>query len=108
MFTVIDRDIVSEHLLVACVFSYSSKPGVDNVYSRYYVDLPKTGRRIKEIMAVRKMSNNDVADALNLTSSTAVKSWRSGRYAPSLANAVALAQLFGVRVEDIIVLATYE
>ena len=78
------------------------------MYRKFYVDLQKTGMRIKDIMAIRQMSNNDVADALNLTSSAAVKAWRNGRYAPSLANAVALAQLFAVHVEDIIVLTTYE
>lgn len=72
--------------------------------SNYYrVDLEATGVRIKLRMYECGITLEDVANMLNLGSTTAVKGWRRGDYAPTLAHAIILARILNTTVEELIV-----
>jgi putative transcriptional regulator len=56
--------------------------------------------RIRELRAVKRWSQADLADALGVSRQT-VNALETGRYDPSLPLAFKLARLFELRIEDI-------
>lgn len=66
------------------------------------IDVPATGERIAELMALNKISSSEIADVMGFTSATAVNRWKKGASCPSIDHLVMLASLFGVKVDDVI------
>ena len=66
------------------------------------IDMTATGARIKELRLKSKLSVSEVQSMLGLTSPEAIYKWEKGKYMPSIDNCLALASIFGVRVEDLI------
>ncbi|MBQ4013773.1 MAG: helix-turn-helix transcriptional regulator [Treponema sp.] len=62
-----------------------------------------TGARIKELRLKSNLSVSEVQSRVGLTSPEAIYKWEKGKYMPSIDNCLALASIFGVRVEDLIV-----
>ena len=67
------------------------------------IDMCATGTHIKELMDARKLSVQDVQDAMGLASPQAVYRWLRGSNMPSVDNLYALSRYLNVQMEDVIV-----
>ena len=67
------------------------------------INMDKTGAKIKAYMEEFGYSVADLQKILGLARPQAIYHWFSGMCIPKLDNLVVLATLFGVRVDDIIV-----
>ena len=67
------------------------------------IDMRATGTHIKELMDARKLSVQDVQDAMWLASPQAVYRWLCGSNLPSVDNLFALSRYLNVQMEDVIV-----
>ena len=70
------------------------------------IDMVATGNRIAELRDAAGLDNTDIADTLGLTTRNAIYRWLNGSALPSIDNLVVLAEMFGVRLDDIIVTNT--
>lgn len=68
------------------------------------VNLVKTGLRIENYMEVLGYSVSDIQKMLGLAGPQAVYHWLNGMCLPKLDNLVILASIFGVKVDDLIVI----
>ena len=67
------------------------------------IDMRATGTHIKELMDARKLSVQDVQEAMGLASPQAVYRWLCGSNLPSVDNLFALSRYLNVQMEDVIV-----
>ena len=67
------------------------------------IDLSATGMHLKELMDARKLSVQDVQEAMGLASPQAVYRWLCGSNLPSVDNLFALSRYLNVQMEDVIV-----
>ncbi len=67
------------------------------------IDMVATGNNIKGLMADRGLAARDVMAGLGFNNPMAVYKWIRGLSLPTLDNLVILADLLGVRMDDIIV-----
>lgn len=67
------------------------------------VDLPKTGRRIKEIREQKGITVKELQTFLGFEQPQAIYKWQRGECLPSFDNMYAMACYFGVTVDDILV-----
>ena len=67
------------------------------------IDLSATGMHLKELMNARKLSVQDVQEAMGLASPQAVYRWLRGSNMPSVDNLFALSRYLNVRMDDVIV-----
>ena len=67
------------------------------------IDVRLTGQRIQNLMKERGIKPTEVQDWLSLSCVQTVYRWMKGISVPSIDNLYALSQLFGVRMDDIIV-----
>ena len=66
------------------------------------VNLIKTGERIQQLRKERGLTAKQITDALGLIHQTYYK-WVWGNSVPSIDSLIGLADIFGVKVDDIIV-----
>lgn len=71
-------------------------------YRYDYLDLVETGSKIRWWRRRSGVSQLRLANILGISTTSVVK-WETGLCLPSLENAVRLADLFGIEVEDFIV-----
>ncbi len=69
------------------------------------VDLVRTGQNICRLRKQAGLSTADLQTALGLSSPRAIFKWQRGDCLPTVDNLVILAALFGVRIDDILVIA---
>lgn len=67
------------------------------------IDMQATGTHIKELMAARELSVQDVQDAMGLASPQAVYRWLRGSNMPSVDNLYALSRFLDVPMNNVIV-----
>lgn len=67
------------------------------------INMTETGKQIKSIMQSRGMNVKDVQVAFGFATPQAVYKWLQGKSLPTVDNLVALASLFGVLIDDIVV-----
>lgn len=67
------------------------------------INREKTGRRIRTLMRERRLSVQNVREALSLGSLQAVYHWLEGKSMPTLDNLYALSELLRVPMDDMIV-----
>ena len=67
------------------------------------IDLSATGMHLKELMNARKLSVQDVQEAMGLASPQAVYRWLNGSNMPSVDNLFALSRYLDISMEDVIV-----
>ena len=67
------------------------------------INIPETGKRIKSIMQDRGMTVKDVQTVFGFETPQAVYKWVQGKNLPTVDNLVILASLFGVLIDEIIV-----
>ena len=67
------------------------------------IDAKRTGARIGALRDAAGLDNAAIADAMGFTTRNAVYKWLRGDALPTLDNMLILADLFGVKIDDIIV-----
>lgn len=67
------------------------------------INIPETGKRIKSMMQNRGMTVKDVQTAFGFETPQAVYKWVQEKNMPTVDNLVILASLFGVLIDEIIV-----
>ena len=60
-----------------------------------------TGRNIEDMYKANGMTMTQMADMIGVTP-VAVSKWKTGRNMPTIDNFIAIAGIFGVKVDDII------
>lgn len=68
------------------------------------VDMIETGNKIKEFLKDNGIKTKDVAEALGFTSAYPVYKWINGQNLPTIDNLVALADMIGVPITDLLVI----
>ncbi len=74
-----------------------------NMYTET-VDLIATGKRIETLRKSRGYSVVEIAQYMGFTGPQAVYKWQKGLCLPDVVNLIALGRLFGVTVEDMVVM----
>ena len=67
------------------------------------IDVKATGERISELKDAAGMSVKDIQKIMGFASPYPVYKWINGKNLPTIDNLIALAELFGVKMDDIIV-----
>ena len=67
------------------------------------IDLAATGQRIKSMRQAAGISVRDLQTILGFTSPQAIYKWQHGECMPTIDNLVILASVFGVTVDEILV-----
>ena len=72
---------------------------------KYYpvIDIISTGRNISDLRKARGLSVSDLQEYFGFEAPQAIYKWQKGQSLPSTDNLYALAFLFGVTVDDIII-----
>jgi len=70
----------------------------------FSVDMEATGNRIREMRKARGITADNLADYMGFTTAQPIYKWQKGLCLPEIPNLIALSRLFGVSVEDIIVI----
>ena len=68
------------------------------------IDMKRTGENILALRKRAGLSVTDLSEALGFTRPQAVYRWQQGRSLPTVDNLVILAYLFGVTIDEILVL----
>lgn len=71
-------------------------------YLKPVLDLEATGAKIKTLMKQKGISARQLQTILGFEYVQGVYAWTQGKNAPSIDNLLILAQVFGVRMDDII------
>lgn len=67
------------------------------------IDLPKTGRRMKELCAARQITAKDLKERLHLGTVQAVYHWFGGERLPNVDNLFAMSRILKVSMDDLVV-----
>ena len=67
------------------------------------IDMEATGQNIRKLRVQSGMTIRDVQNACGITA-TSVCNWQNGKSVPSVDNLVILAQIWHVKMDDIIVI----
>ncbi len=67
------------------------------------VDLKKTGENINRLRVKNNMSVKELQDVFGFTTPQAIYKWQHGTALPTVDNLVVLANVFGVTVDEILV-----
>ena len=67
------------------------------------IDMVRTGNNITRLRKESGLSVRDLQRMLGFTTPQAIYKWQQGRALPTLDNLVALAAVFGVKIDDILV-----
>lgn len=67
------------------------------------IDMVRTGNNITRLRKESGLSVRDLQNLLGFTTPQAIYKWQQGRALPTLDNLVALAAVFGVKIDDILV-----
>ena len=70
------------------------------------IDMKATGENIRRLRVERDISVKSIQKYLNLSDVQAIYQWQRGKKMPSLDHLCALATLFGVSVDEIVVTRT--
>jgi transcriptional regulator with XRE-family HTH domain len=70
------------------------------------IDMAATGRNIARMRQDAGLTVRDLQDFFGFTTPQAIYKWQHGTAMPTLDNLVALAMIFGVTMDDIIVVDT--
>lgn len=68
------------------------------------IDTKETGHKIHVLRVINGLSVRDIQDYLGFSTPQAIYKWQHGESLPTIDNLVALAKLFKVKMDDIIVL----
>ena len=69
------------------------------------IDVVKTGERINQLRVAKKLSVKDIQGVFGFTTPQAIYKWQRGEALPSVDNLVVLSCVFGVSIEEILVVS---
>ncbi len=70
------------------------------------INMAKTGRNISALRAKAGLSVKDLQDVFGFATPQAIYKWQHGAALPTIDNLVVLAAVFGVSIDDVLVLDT--
>ncbi len=70
----------------------------------FSVDMEATGKRIRAMRKERGITADNLAEYMGFTTAQPIYKWQRGLCLPEIPNLIALSRLFGVRVEEIVVI----
>lgn len=68
------------------------------------INMEQTGMKIKRIRESRRISVRELQAMLGLASTQAIYNWQNGLSLPTVDNLVILSDVFGVRMDELLVL----
>lgn len=74
------------------------------MYNHLKINMEKTGENIMELRRQNKLSVKELQEMLGLTSPQSIYKWQRGEALPNVDNLVVLAEIFGVHLEDILIM----
>lgn len=66
------------------------------------IDMAATGKKIRDLRVKAGMTIKDIQDACGVTA-TSVCNWQKGKAIPTVDNLVILAQIWNIKIDDMIV-----
>lgn len=99
--TRICRDNISAEIFQPSAFSMADGNFLED-FQMVTIDMEKTGKKIKEIRKRSGMTIRQVQEACGI-SAAAVCKWQNGQAMPTLDNLIILADLWDVKMDDLIV-----
>lgn len=72
------------------------------IYSKPVVDMISTGRNIKTLRVENGYTVRDIQTIFNFEHPQAIYNWEAGKSLPTVDNLIVLADLFCVRVDEIV------
>lgn len=69
------------------------------------INMTATGKNITRLMDQAGMTVRDIQEVFGFSNPQAVYKWRRGQSMPTIDNLIILAAVFGVKIDDIIVVA---
>lgn len=70
---------------------------------RRQIDMKATGKNLRRMFITRGLTTKDVSEMLGYDATTAVLNWTGGKVAPRINNLIALSDILGVSLDDIVV-----
>ena len=74
----------------------------------YYIDTTKTGQKINSLRLKAGLSVKDIQKIFGFETPSAIYKWLNGASMPTIDNMINLAKIFGVKIDDIIVIGEYK
>lgn len=68
------------------------------------INVEATGKNIDKLMKERRLSKREIQEVCGFTTVQTIYKWVHGRCLPTVDNLLVLSYLFGVRIDDILVI----
>lgn len=68
------------------------------------INLEATGKNIDKLMKERRLSKRDLQNVMGFTTPQTIYKWVHGKCLPTIDNLLVLSYLFGVKIDDILVI----
>ena len=68
------------------------------------IDMVKTGEKIEYLRKARGFTVSELQDCLGFNTPQSVYKWQKGKVVPTIDHLVALSSLFGVTIDEIIII----
>lgn len=66
------------------------------------IDMEQTGKNIEQMMKAKNMTPKDMQNAFGFGTVNTVYTWMRGKKMPNIDNMVQMANMFGIKIDDII------
>ena len=68
------------------------------------IDMVKTGEKIEYLRKARGFTVSELQDCLGFNTPQSIYKWQNGKVVPTIDHLVALSSLFGVTIDEIIII----
>ena len=68
------------------------------------IDMVKTGEKIEHLRKAREFTVSELQDCLGFNTPQSIYKWQKGKVVPTIDHLVALSSLFGVTIDEIIII----
>ena len=68
------------------------------------IDMVKTGEKIEYLRKARGFTASELQDCLGFNTPQSIYKWQKGKVVPTIDHLVALSSLFGVTIDEIIII----
>ena len=68
------------------------------------IDMVKTGEKIEHLRKARGFTGSELQDCLGFNTPQSIYKWQKGKVVPTIDHLVALSSLFGVTIDEIIII----
>ena len=66
------------------------------------IDMEQTGKNIEQMMKAKNLTPKDMQNAFGFGTVNTVYTWMRGKKMPNIDNMVQMANMFGIKIDDII------